>query len=270
MVYLSSYFLYYSFKFIHFLNARLYKNILTLFYTLFSWPFSINKLNGVRESDRCYVIMTGPSLAKEDLGVIGSDDVITSSAFWKHPFASQLKIAGYVFYDANYFQLSSHTKSFFVNLKESVSANRIFAPSHLLRPINKKFLESLGFSVLRTFHVGFDSNNLFLNSFWPGYAGVGAYALAIALSMGYKEIILLGYDHDYLVNRDVDKHFYDGPTIEGTKDIPLLERAPYHIEMMNNYKLWKNYIQLKKMAERRNVRIVNATRGSYLDVFDHE
>jgi hypothetical protein len=38
--------------------------------------------------------------------------------------------------------------------------------------------------------------------------------------------------------------------------------------MRMNLRLWKNYRALKKVAEREGVRILNATRGGYLDVFE--
>jgi hypothetical protein len=267
MLYYCSFLFYYSFKVF---NTLLY-SILDIFKCVLFFfvqsliPVNLRRLN--RKTNRCYIIMTGPSLNREQLLNIGNDDVITASAFWKHPIAVSLNIVAYVFYDANYFELSEKAFNFFDNLRSKLKVVDIWAPSHLVLPENLKFLRSRGFSITRTHHFPFNLKDGNMIGFWPGFAGVSAYALMIAIHAGYKEIVLLGFDHDYLANRGVDRHFYVGPTIEGTDDIPMRDRIKYYQEMKNNLKLWDNYLFIAKLAKRKKIDIINGTPNSYLDVF---
>ena len=38
--------------------------------------------------------------------------------------------------------------------------------------------------------------------------------------------------------------------------------------MIANYRLWQNYKSLKRIAEKKHIKIYNATNGGYLDVFE--
>ena len=109
-----------------------------------------------------------------------------------------------------------------------------------------------------------------LTNIVQSFAGVSAFALAQAIYMGCSPIYLLGFDHDYLANRGVDRHFYGGGTIPGHQatNTPLGDRIPYDDEMRANLKLWTNYRSLKAEAERKGIQVFNATAGGYLDVFD--
>ena len=106
--------------------------------------------------------------------------------------------------------------------------------------------------------------------------GVGAYALSAAIYSGCNPIYLIGFDHDYLVNRDYMSHFFDGPVIN-TKNknfdkkynqTKLSDRVPYDEELITNYRLWQDYRYLKKIANKKGIKIYNSTLGGFLDVFD--
>ena len=47
-----------------------------------------------------------------------------------------------------------------------------------------------------------------------------------------------------------------------------VEWTLYDYEMEQNLKLWKSYRWLKKVAEKKGIKIFNATDGGYLDVFE--
>ena len=102
--------------------------------------------------------------------------------------------------------------------------------------------------------------------------GVGALSLLQAVFMGCNPIYLLGFDHDYLANRSFDHHFYKGGTMENHEldKVTLGSRLPYDEEMRANLGLWKNYREIKKIADRKGINIINATSGGFLDVFPRE
>ena len=125
----------------------------------------------------------------------------------------------------------------------------------------------------RTFYVASVGANVQSNDLTgiiQGFAGVSSFALAQAIYMGCSPIYLLGFDHDYLANRGVDRHFYTGGTLVGhaSTNVPLEDRISYDDEMRANLRLWGNYRLLAKVAKYKNIKIFNATNGGYLDVFE--
>ena len=89
--------------------------------------------------------------------------------------------------------------------------------------------------------------------------------------MGCNPIYLLGFDHDYLANKGPDKHFYAGATIpnkQSTYKVELSKLYAYDEIMVTCHKLWQNYRSLNRAAEKKGIKIFNATNGGYLDVFE--
>ena len=261
---------YYSSKsVVYFLNL-IVKSLVYLIFLLISWlgyNQVVTKIRRLKKSEKCYVIMTGPGLTDIQLSEIGDNDVITSSGFWKHSFAKELNIVAYAFYDRNYFDKSKKTYDFFDSLFLNCRPKSIIAPAHIIDPDYFNYFEKWSSHFITTKHHGLDEISISRYGLWPRFAGVSAYCLMLAVFSGYKEIHLLGFDHDYLANRSFDRHFYKGVTIPGTIEKTLAELITYQQEMLNNYRLWENYRKIKILADRCNITIFNRTPGSFLDVF---
>jgi len=86
--------------------------------------------------------------------------------------------------------------------------------------------------------------------------------------MGCSPIYLLGLDNDWLAKRGMDRHFYEGKTIDGH---PVahgnLDAYSYKSDLIAVLTLWNGYEQLKQVAGQSNIQIINATNGGFLDVF---
>ena len=88
--------------------------------------------------------------------------------------------------------------------------------------------------------------------------------MQVAAYMGFSEIILLGMDHNFpvdvtpegnvVINADAGEHFYGSNGI--LNHYPML------------YKVDLSFKTAKEYAEKHNIRIVNATRGGKLEIFD--
>lgn len=248
--------------------AKLLTSTIFLLISPFGYNRVSTKIGRLRKSEKCYVIMTGPSLTDTQLDEIGDNDVITASGFWKHNLAKKLNIVAYAFYDKNYFDKSEKSYAFFDSLFLNCAPKSIVGPAHIIGRSYFSHLNKFNTCILISKHHGLDAKSISRYGLWPRFAGVSAYCLNLALFAGYREIHLLGFDHDYLVNRSLDRHFYDGATIPGTIEKPLSELVTYRQEMLNNSRLWENYYKIKSLADRRKVRIYNRTPGSYLDVFE--
>jgi hypothetical protein len=217
---------------------------------------------------RAFVIVNGPSLAGQDILKLRHDVTFAVSGFWKHEAVKTWQPTYYSLLDTNFFTDTEATRTFYANLARHIHASTFFAP--LFR--GHDFVRRTGLLPFERTHfvacTGEVAGND-LTGIVQSFMGVAAFALSQAIYMGCGPIYLLGFDHDYLANRGVDRHFYAGGTIPGHKDtlVPLADRVPYDDEMRANMRLWANYRVLKAAAQEAGVEVFNATRGGYLDVF---
>jgi hypothetical protein len=216
-----------------------------------------------------FVIANGPSLATQDITGLKDQITFVGNAFWKHEAVLNWQPTYYSLSDIAFFNDSPPTQSFYQNLKERIHSSTFFVPLY------RGFDAIRNYGLLpaeRTYYIvslGTSRSSNDLTGIVQGFGSVSAFALSQAIYMGCSPIYLLGFDHDYLVNRGVDHHFYKGGTIPGHKlaNIPLVDRNPYDDEMRSNLGLWENYRSLKAMAYSKGIQIFNCTRGGYLDVF---
>ena len=155
-------------------------------------------------------------------------------------------------------------------MNERITRSIFFLPLFRGYSFNNKYKYIPNDKVYYVATHGNEFSSLDFTSLVEGWAGVSAFAISQAVYMGCNPIYLLGFDHDYLANRGVDHHFYEGGTIKGDTqtNIPLGDRIPYDVEMKANMKLWMNYRNLKRIANKKGIKILNATEKGYLDVFD--
>ena len=221
---------------------------------------------------RAFVIVNGPSLKGQDIRCLKNEITYAVAGFWKHPVVTLWQPTYYSILDPAFFSDEPAIREFFQELSAKVPDSTYFLPLFRGFEANRKYgyLNSDRTHYVATY--GDPTPTVELSSLVQGFQSVSAFALAQAIYMGCDPIYLLGFDHDFLAHRGIDHHFYAGGTIKGHKNesIPLSDRAPYDRDMEDMLKLWKNYRSLKSIAEAACIRIVNATDGGYLDVFERE
>tara|TARA_B110000238_G_C16140483_1_gene445975 strand:+ start:1684 stop:2541 length:858 start_codon:yes stop_codon:yes gene_type:complete len=222
------------------------------------------------KNQRAFIIVNGPSLKTQNLDDLKNEITFVVSGFYKHKVIKLWQPTYYSFLDKRFFNGSVASNFFFKELNTIISESTFFVPLFRGYEAIKKqnLLKNQKVHFIAT--AGTPNSNIELSSVIQSFEGVGAFALAQAIYMGCNPIYLTGFDHDYLANRGLDHHFYEGGTIKEDKlnQVPLLDRSPYDSEMLANYKLWQNYRSLKKIADKKGIKIFNATNGGYLDVFD--
>lgn len=222
------------------------------------------------KNQRAFVIVNGPSLKTQNLEKLQKEITFVVSGFYNHKVVRLWQPTYYCFLDKNFFNGSNQSKNFFKELNAVIYDSTFFFPLFRGYEANRKQKLIDESKVYYIATSGAPSNNIDLTSVIQSFAGVSAFSLAQAIYMGCNPIYLLGFDHDYLANRGIDHHFYEGGTIKGSagNKITLGELVPYDKEMMANYRLWQNYRSLKNIAEKKGIKIYNATNGGYLDIFD--
>jgi hypothetical protein len=113
----------------------------------------------------------------------------------------------------------------------------------------------------------------------PSVGNVIVAAIAIGLALKYKEIHLFGVDHDwtksiYVDNKNQvcleDNHFYKKQDKNGSIVVKNFDGEPYKLhEALKMYtRMFESYWELKEIADRYGIRIINNTQGSFIDAFE--
>ena len=222
---------------------------------------------------RAFVIGTGPSLARQDLTLLGNEITFTLSGFWKHSIVEQWQPTYYCFSDPLLFDGSAVMKEFFQSLTKRITESTFFVPLSALKTIQQHQL----LPPERTYYVAFHGDlstdvvdDLDFTAPVPGIMNVAQLCMMLAIYMGISPIYLLGLDHDWLSHTGETKHFYAGHAgLEKHPEVkPVLADWSYRHLMECQLVGWKAYENLARLAELKGIKIYNATDGGFLDVYE--
>lgn len=223
---------------------------------------------------RCFVIGNGPSLASHDLAPLADEVTFAASGFWKHPIVERWQPTYYCFADPLFFDGTEPSRAFFADLRTRIRSSTFLVPLEAARAVAEQELLPAG----STRYVAFSgelreglAGRPDLTRAVPGVINVVLLSIMAAMHMGCSRIYLIGLDHDWLSHRGKVGHFYASRTIERHAEAPTrLSAWSYKLLMENQLDLWRSYEAILAVAERCGIRIVNATDGGFLDVFERE
>lgn len=220
---------------------------------------------------RCFVIGNGPSLKNQDLSCLKDEITFAMSGFWKHPIVEKWQPTYYLFADSLFFDGSEPMKLFFRSLNSRITKSTFFVPSDSRGKIESQGLLPLKMTFFALFYKSLSEskiNDIDFTKAIPSVQSVSQFAIEAAIYMGCNPIYLLGLDHDWLANRGLENHFYEGKTVDNH---PLadgdLGKLRYIDEVQSIVDMWKGYEVLLRVVRRKNNDIFNATAGGFLDVF---
>jgi hypothetical protein len=224
---------------------------------------------------RCFILANGPSLATQDITPLEGEVTFVTNNFYKHEVLDRWQPTYYALADPHYFDGSekmavmlrgiaarAHGSSFFVRLK---GAKEVLATQPLLPPERAYYLALAG-NIAEA-----ELSDVDLADYLPGPRNVGVLCLMLAIYMGCSPIYLLGFDHDWLANRGRSGHFYGAPAPQGNKEAQPptgYDAWSYRMIMEYQLELWKGYEKLSQLAIQKGIRILNATNGGFLDVYE--
>ena len=100
----------------------------------------------------------------------------------------------------------------------------------------------------------------------PGGVNIVQEAILVAFHLGCNPIYLLGVEHDFLVKDTGWQHFYRHFARHPT--FRYFDQWTYYEKIRSTLQLWDCYLTIAKYAQQNDLRIINLTPGSYLDVFE--
>ena len=277
------------------------KDISSYFYRNFAAPliYSIRdrkvlsqntELKNKYVGQRCFIIGGGPSIADIDLAQLRSEQTFVVNQFDKNSQYNVLKPKFHVFIDTAYFaEDTPYWHEQFKNKDQSISPSTTL----LINVGAKQFVEKNGmFKGHKLYYIGmqgimgryFDFN-IDISKYVPWPKNSILLCLMTAAYMGFKEIYLLGCEHNFLEHIKPGKNTvvsfgygYDDELLkldmtndEVVKTIVVKreQNSSYSYVLANILQLFKNYefIYNKFIKTYPGIRIYNATPDSYLDTF---
>ena len=216
----------------------------------------IKGLKEIHNGKRCFIVATGPSLTLEDVNRLkgeicfGVNSIfrIFEKTDWRPDYYMILDKGVCDKYNENGYLKPdefSISKSFINSLcKKSCKGDKVvYLHTNWLKHVYK-----FG-------NLDFKYNPNLVFGLYDFYSVTHA-AIQVAIYMGIKEIVLLGVDNNYLGSKT---HF---EKTDGDDDFD------YQMALTTQNSMDEGYKAIKEIAEKQNVKIINATRGGRLEVFE--
>lgn len=232
----------------------------SIFYFIFNMKTDNKKrlyeLKNAANKKRCFIIGNGPSLTEKDLELLKNEICFASNKCFKIFDKTNWRPNYYVVQDR--YSLSDSELN-------TLSGNVILIGDYCYRKhhINRKVIcfHEIRCINYKNIKFSYDIPKGIYGAFTVTYT-----IIQLAVYMGFKEIYLLGMDHNYpyIVDesgntklvKDVQAHFFSG------------EKATDFVSNING--MTCAYEKAKRVTESLDVNIYNVTRGGKLEIFERK
>lgn len=212
---------------------------------------------------KVFIIGNGPSLNMVNRDIFKGHKVIVMNSFERATWKDEVEIVAHCIGEP-YLEKSWIKESIIENIDgtNSLSYWLHFSSKDRLGEFKgDKYL----YYVLPCIEAGLWNNNkINLDRPCLSYQTTAQMAIMVALYMGFKEIALIGFDHDWLASPDYSKHFFS----DEKEDTDVLGSLDYFSIIKFMQRMWHLYYKLRKSAENDGAYIYNISPKTFLDVFD--
>jgi hypothetical protein len=236
-------------------------------------------LNGKHQGERCFIVGSGTSIKEQNLDFLENEYTFVLNSTYLHPDFKKWKANYLVFsgvewhknileasgYDI-YREIEAHTDTEIVYLLNETDIEGVQKYNHLSNRQKYYFAYTKQASTI----VGTETIDL-AQPLWGGQ-NVAQLALQIAIGMGFKEIYLLGIDHDYILHK-INKtfpNFYKEDESIAYKSNSKDDNTNLLYWFKTCVNLWSIYEKIQLLALHHKVKIFNSNRNSILDVFPYK
>ena len=225
------------------------------------------RLQGAYAGRRCFVLGNGPSLATVDLDPLGGEVTVVMNAFNQHravrlwqPTIHCMAEPASAYADPEMVRLLEQFLAGYTSTTHvfPIEMKAVFDTSGLLPPDRLVLVQQDG-------RKAAEFDRIDLTGSIPSANDTSIMAVSVAIAMGCSPIVLLGLDYNWLSHRSIHSHFYDDAAVAWPAED--LSRTPYLDVMKEAVKCWEAHAALRRIAARSGQTILNATEGSFLDVY---
>jgi hypothetical protein len=215
---------------------------------------------------RCFVLANGPSLATVDVESLGGEITVVMNAFNRHPAirlwqptvhcvaepaTAYTSPEGLVFLQGLVRGYTSTTHVFPIETKALFDRTGMVPPERLVFVMQ-------GRNAAEFDHID-------LRGPIPSAHDTSILAVSVAIAMGCDPIVLLGLDYNWLSHRSINRHFYDDAAMPWSAED--MSKTAYLNVMRQSIPCWEAHAALRRIAATSGQTILNATEGSFLDVY---
>lgn len=219
----------------------------------------LTRYKGIHSGQRCFIVGTGPSLTVNDLEKLDGEVTIGSNRIFEIFEQTDWRPVYYMNQDAKLID------KFRDNISD-LQCRRKFMPIDVKKLFEDK--EDVSYFVLRhkEFYPKTADFSTHINRFLGQGFTVTYGAIQLAYYMGFKEVYLLGIDHNYAISLDENgvPVYKDGVKeyFTGSKASNVGLNLPRVVEST------MAYITAQRFAQHHsNFKVYNATRGGRLEAF---
>ncbi len=244
----------------------------------------IKSLKDKYKGDRCFILGNGPSLNRTDLSKLKNEISFGSNGIF-HIFEENdyrptyFTVVDFIF-AKNYSKtinniikkpnitgillnslrkdIQGDSSTIWINFLPTWANGHYtqYTPENLTPHFERPLLPEFSEDIVRGIHDG--GTVTYIN-------------LQLALYMGFKEIYLIGIDHNYKIDKTIKTDFEDilisDYEVDPNHFSPNYTPKGHTMTVPRVHIMERCYYKARKIAEKRNVKIFNATRGGHLGVF---
>lgn len=232
-----------------------------------------HRFHNKHQGERCFVLCNGPSVLKQDLLPLRNEVVMSVSSGYLHRDFDQIRPAYHFVPPVTYGMITEQdVVRWFWEMDAMLGEADLFLGGTEHQLVQKYCLfpeRSVNYLCVAGSSWPGGSGIIDMCGRAPGIGSAPIMCLFVALYMGFREIYLIGADHDSLVKGEYKYSFE--PTVLRGKDSSVDHegnvRDPIYDKLTSSLFLWTQYRHLKRIAEANEVKIFNATEGGMLDEF---
>lgn len=231
-------------------------------------------LKNRHRGQRCFIVGNGPSVKQIDLRRLHGETVLSVSNGYLHEGYVTMAPAYHCVPQITYGRMTeADVVSWFREMDQGIGRAELFLNETEAALVKKHGLfpgRKLHYLALReSFDELDDLKIIDIAQPIPRVESVPIMALMIAMHLGFKEIIVIGVDHDSW--RTGYYNYAFEPQSVGNKDVSVTSQGkiltPHFDTFQSLARLWRQYRRLAKIASANNIQIINASPGGELDEF---
>lgn len=223
---------------------------------------------------RCFILGNGPSVKYFDLTSLQGEIVFSVSNGYLHKGYSELAPVYHCVPQITYGKIDeSSAKAWFEEMHSNIGSSELFlneTEAALVKKFNLFPGRKVHYLALQKSFDEVNCNDIIdIARPAPRIQSVPVMTLMIAMYMGFREIILIGIDHDELLRR---KYLYAFELrVQKGKDFSVDDEGnsvtSLYDDLQAYARLWRQYRVLRTIARHHSIEIINANPDSWLDEF---
>jgi hypothetical protein len=231
-------------------------------------------LKNLHTGERCFILGNGPSVKEQNLSYLKEEIVFSVSNGYKHTAYAEIRPKYHVVPQITFGAVTEQNViDWFFEMDDEIVSEILFLSTQQYELIER----TNGFKERNIRYVcmqgDFDGALKLPSLEWciPAVHSAPILAIMIAMYMGFKDVYLLGVDHDWFFKRNYSYAF--GKTMFSGKDIGVgAEGEMLDMRLADQLPiaaaLWRQYRFLHNIADKNDIHIYNATYGGALDEFE--